>query len=296
MKILLFGANGQVGRECVSAFARTDWEMVCLVRKQADFTNPESVYRAVVDHAPDIVVNACAYTAVDKAESEPDIATQVNAESIGEIGRAASELDIPVIHISTDYVFSGKANKPYVESDTVDPVGVYGRSKLAGEQRLFSANRQSIVLRTSWVFSAHGSNFVKTILRLGAERDELGVVADQFGCPTSAKDIVEVITELLIKYQKTKELPWGLYHCSGHGICSWHEFSKAVFDCGVTEGILDKAPTINAITTADYPTPAARPEYSALNCSKLEQLLGRPMPDWRLGLEVVCSELNVNKS
>jgi len=291
MKILLFGANGQVGSECRIALNKPGWQLVSLTRQDADFSSTDSVYNSVKQCNPDIVVNACAYTAVDKAESESDLAYQVNATSVAAIGNACQELNIPTIHISTDYVFNGNSKTPYTEADPVAPTGVYGASKLAGEQQLREANPKSIVLRTSWVFGLQGNNFVKTMLRLGAQRDELGVVGDQYGCPTYAADIASVIEELVAQYQQAEQLPWGVYHYSNHGRCSWYDFALKIFECGVQEKLLPQAPKVNSITTDQYPTPAVRPASSVLNCTKLETLLGRSLPHWHQGLINVCRAL-----
>ena len=292
MKVLLFGANGQVGSECQKVFQKMGWDVLALTRQDADFSNPSAVYNAVKNIKPDVVVNACAYTAVDKAESEPALANLVNAESVGAMGKACNELKIPTIHISTDYVFNGTAKNPYIENAAVAPMGVYGQSKLAGEQQLQLENPKHVILRTSWVFSAHGNNFVKTMLRVGAERAELGVVGDQFGCPTYAGDIAKAISAFiaLLKNDKPFEA-WGIYNCSNRGECSWYDFAQAIFKAGVQADLLVKAPKVNSITTDQYPTPTARPAYSVLDGSKLEALLGESMPHWRIGLTQVCEEL-----
>ena len=291
MKVLLLGANGQVGSECRKLIPADSREVLAFTRQQADFSDPDAVFAAVIAAQPDLVVNACAYTAVDKAESESEIAHSVNAESVGAMSRACHELKIPCIHISTDYVFDGTAKTPYCEADTVSPTGVYGASKRAGEAQLLQCNPHSIILRTSWVFGLHGNNFVKTMLRLGAERDHLGVVADQFGCPTAALDLANVIVELIVKCEQGENIEWGVYHCSNQGACSWSEFAVAIFDCAIETGLLNQRPKVAPISTAQYPTPAARPAYSVLNCEKLEQLLGRPMPHWHSALKGLCLAL-----
>lgn len=289
-KILLFGANGQVGSECLLQFQQQDWLVQALTRNEVDFCHPDAIYEAILNIRPDIVVNACAYTAVDKAETEADIAQAVNADSVAVMAKACAQLGIPTIHISTDYVFSGEATAPYKEGDAVSPLGIYGTTKLLGEQRLSLHNPQHIVLRTSWVFGAHGNNFVKTMLRLAARRDESGyplplsVVADQHGCPTYATDIATVITKLLVQYQSDHTLPWGIYHCTNQGECNWYEFALAIFAQAKTLGVLSDIPEVNAITTAQYPTLAKRPAYSVMSGTKLASLLDSPMPHWRDGL------------
>ena len=301
VKILLFGANGQVGSACQSLFSSVGAcadtaqaiELITLTHKHADFAFPENVLAAVLENAPDIVVNACAYTAVDKAEAESELAYAVNAKSVEALGRACQQLGIPCIHISTDYVFDGSAQGPYSEASNVAPLGVYGGSKYEGERLLQLATEKVIVLRTSWVFGLQGNNFVKTMLRLGAEREELGVVADQRGCPTFAGDIAMVIGELIAKYRDENTLAWGVYHCSNSGSCSWYDFAQTIFSQGVEQGLLAKEPVVNPITTDQYPTPAKRPANSVLNCAKLEQLLGRDMPHWRSGLQQLCISLKL---
>lgn len=290
-KILLFGRSGQLADACLKALPAEGRELVALDRQAADFASPDAVAAAVREQRPDFVVNACAYTAVDRAESESELAHTVNGDSVGALGRACAELGVPCIHVSTDYVFDGRGSEPYREHQAVAPQGVYGASKLAGERQLAAANPRHIILRTSWVFGAHGNNFVKTMLRLGAEREELGVVADQQGCPTYTADLAAVIERFIELWQSRGDLPWGVYHCSNAGPCSWFEFAGAIFDEGVAAGLLTRAPRVRPITTDQYPTPAARPAYSIMDCSKLEQTLGIRMPHWRDGLQAVCQTL-----
>ncbi|MBR9910095.1 MAG: dTDP-4-dehydrorhamnose reductase [Gammaproteobacteria bacterium] len=290
-KVLLFGANGQVGHACGKALGEIDAELVALDRRAADFADPQAVYEVIKQQAPDFVVNACAYTAVDKAESDAELAHAVNAASVTRMGEACAELGIPTLHLSTDYVFNGTADQPYTEDSAVDPIGVYGASKLAGEQGLQAANPRHIIMRTSWVFGEQGNNFVKTMLRLGAERPELGVVGDQIGCPSYSGDLAHIIRLWVQAYQRNPQQPWGIYHCSNKGQCSWYEFAAAVFAAGVDCGLLPKAPQLKQLTTDQYPTVAARPAYSVLNCDKLEAALGVALPHWQAGLNNVCNAL-----
>lgn len=302
VKVLLFGLNGQVGSVCaevLSSQASEGLSLIALDRREADFSNPQSVYDAVVESAPDVVVNAVAYTAVDRAESDSELAFLVNRDSVKSLAEACAHLSIPAIHLSTDYVFGGDASSPYTESDPVSPMGVYGESKLAGENALISTNPQHMILRTSWVFGVHGANFVKTMLRLGRERDSLGVVADQFGCPTYAGHLALVVEALIQRFRSEGTLPWGVYHCSGGSPCSWHEFAQQVFQISAAlkeqgvggELLPDASPAVKPIATEDYPTPAARPQYSVLDNRKLEELLGRELPCWRDGLLDMLSKL-----
>ena len=292
MKVLLFGANGQVGSECRRMFQQKGWDVISLVRGDVDFSEPIKVYEAVKAYKADIVVNACAYTAVDKAEGEAELAGLINARSVARIGKACNELNIPIIHISTDYVFDGKAKIPYTEEDMVSPLGVYGKTKLEGEQLLQKQHGKHIILRTSWVFGVQGNNFVKTMLKLAKTRDELSVVGDQFGCPTYAGDIANSIALIIEKINNTDEFSqWGIYHCSNQGETNWFDFSRMIFAEGVKAGVLDREPKVSCITTEAYPTPTARPAYSVLNCNKLERLLQQSMPSWKLGLAKACNQL-----
>ena len=290
-KVLLFGSNGQLGSACRRHWANSDFELIALDRGGADFSDPRAVDNAVQKYRPDFVVNACAYTAVDKAESDAEAAFQVNGDSVGRLASACASMDIPVLHVSTDYVFDGRGTRPYLEDDAVDPQGVYGASKLEGEKRLQAGNPRHIILRTSWVFGEDGNNFVKTMLRLGREREELGVVADQTGCPTYTGELAEVILELVQCYRQEGDLPWGIYHCSSAGVCTWYDFALEIFAQGAAAGLLSKQPKVNRLTTAQYPTPASRPAYSVMDCSKLEALLGRHLSLWQMGLGKVIGYL-----
>lgn len=291
MKILLFGATGQLGTECRKVFQQAGWELLAPSRNQVDFSKPETVALAVESLRPQLVVNACAYTAVDRAESEPQLAGLVNGVSVGRLASACAALRIPTIHISTDYVFDGRAATPYRETSAVCPLNKYGHSKLQGEQLLRLYNPRHILLRTSWVFSAHGNNFVKTMIRLGEQRSELSVVGDQVGCPSYAGDLAVIIGHLVERYQRDGQLPWGTYHCSNADPCSWYDFAQAVMAQAVVCGLLEQQPQLHEITSAEYPFVAARPAYSVLDCSKLETLLETPIPSWRRGLERVCADL-----
>lgn len=291
MRILLFGANGQLGSECQIALSGRGRELLAVGRSEVDFTRPEEVAAAVRTYCPDIVVNAAAFTAVDEAEDDSEQATVVNGFSVGAMAVACAELDIPVIHISTDYVFDGTGYEPYREEDPASPINVYGESKLTGERLLRANCRKHLLLRTSWVFSAYGNNFLKTILHLAAQRAELGVVDDQYGCPTYAGDIARVIEKFIERYRAVGSLPWGLYHCTGSDVCSWYDFAEEVIAQGVESGLLQRAPILRKISAQQYSCKAARPAYSALDTSKLEALLQCRMCNWRKGVEKVCREL-----
>ena len=289
VKVLITGAAGQVGSELVK-LAPVGFEIVGYNSSELDIANAQQVQHIVAEQAPALIINAAAYTAVDKAESDAERAYAVNETGVNNLAQAALALNIPVFHISTDYVFDGTATEPYKETDPVGPTGVYGASKLAGEQVLANSGVKHIILRTSWVFGAEGNNFVKTMLRLGKERDTLGVVADQHGCPTSAASIANVLWQLAQKYTTEGELPWGIYHFSNAPATTWHGFACEIFKQAVEAGILEKAPVVNPIKTSDYPTPAKRPAWSVIDCMKVKIAFSASCCDWREEL----SELLLN--
>ena len=278
--ILVFGQSGQVARELAPL---TD--VTCLGRDQADLTDPDACAAAIRAHAPRAVINAAAYTAVDKAEEEEALATAINGDAPGAMARACASLGIPFVHISTDYVFEGTGTAPWAISDPVSPRNAYGRSKLAGEEVVRTAGGPHAILRTSWVVSAHGNNFVKTMLRLGAERDALTIVADQIGGPTPARSIAHAchkIAETLISEPNKA----GTYHFSGAPDCSWADFARAIFETA------DLDCTVTDIPTSDYPTPATRPLNSRLDCSLTQATFALPRPDWRAGLADILKDLD----
>lgn len=284
MKILLFGANGQVGSDCAKALLDAGFNVICSSREDTDFGDPVSVFSKVMNESPEFVINACAYTAVDKAEEEKSLANKVNHLSVEALAQSCAELSIPLLHISTDYVFDGAGSQPYKETSPVKPLAVYGTTKLAGEKAILAGLSEHIILRTSWVFGEQGNNFVKTMLRLGADRDALNIVDDQYGRPSYVGDIVNVICFFVDRYATTKTLPWGIYHCSSEGAVSWFEFAQAIFTEAKALGVLEKAVKVNPIPSSEFPTPAPRPAYSVLDTSKLEQLIDAPLPHWKQGL------------
>jgi dTDP-4-dehydrorhamnose reductase len=288
MKVLVLGAAGQVGRE----LRRYPWpanaRLTALDRLGLDITSREAVFATIADERPDIVVNAAAYTAVDRAESEPDAAWAANCAGPGNIVAACRESGIPLIHISTDYVFDGTKSGAYREDDPVNPLGVYGKSKEGGERAVREVLREHIILRTAWVYSAHGNNFVKTMLRLARERPVLRVVADQIGSPTSAADLAGAIA-LIAQRVRNGNAAWGTYHFTGTGAVTWHDFAEAIFD--LTSRWQGPPPRVEAITTADYPTPARRPSNSVLDCSHIAAAFGIEPRPWRAALAEVIEEL-----
>jgi dTDP-4-dehydrorhamnose reductase len=293
MKILIFGAGGQVGHEVCRAAWPSSLELCPLDRSACDITKAAAVGAAIARQRPDLVINLAAFTAVDRAESEPEAAWAVNCAGPAHIAAACGETITPLIHLSTDYVFDGSKAGPYREDDGVNPLGVYGRSKEAGERAVRAAVAQHIILRTAWVYGAHGANFVKTMLRLGAERPLLRVVADQQGCPTAAADIAAA----LIVISQTIEhggMNWGTFHFAGTGNVTWHGFAEAIFDRATARDIgspFGTRPQVEAITTVQYPTPARRPMNSVLDCRKIRQTFGIAAPSWHASLDNVIREL-----
>ncbi|MHA3025190.1 dTDP-4-dehydrorhamnose reductase [Chromohalobacter israelensis] len=290
MRVLITGARGQVGHELMKS-APDEVTAIGLGSDELDITNAEWVNDVVLSLTPDLIINAAAYTAVDKAESEPDLAYAVNRNGVAHLGGVADHLSVPLLHISTDYVFSGEGSKPYSESDATSPTGVYGSSKLAGERALMQTCARYMILRTSWVFGLHGKNFVKTMIRLGRERNELSIVDDQIGCPTSASGIAQALWRLVAEYKSTGKLHWGLYHLSGTPACSWYDFSEEIFQQAQQIGLLEKKPIIHRVTTQEFPTTAKRPAWSVLDSSLLYEKHKIPSIDWRVELRNVLSTL-----
>ena len=289
MKILLFGGNGQVGTELrrslaplgdVIATTRTGRLADGVSCERADFDAPETLAPLIERIAPDIVVNAAAYTAVDRAEAEPETAFRANAEAPRAIAAACAARDALLVHYSTDYVFDGQSTRPYREDDPVAPLGVYGASKLAGEQAIHASGARHLIFRTAWVYATHGRNFLRTMLRLAAERDELRVVADQVGSPTPAGLIADITTKVLAQDPARS----GLWHLTTTGETSWHGFAEAIVEGANARGLLGRRPRVVPITTADYPTPALRPPNSVLDTSKLQQDFNLAPEAWQDGL------------
>ncbi len=279
MKILVFGKTGQVATELA---ARAN--VVTLRREDADFADPEAIIKIVEDTDADVIINAVAYTAVDKAEEEEATATSVNGTTVAQIAIVAAARNIPFLHISTDYVFEGGGTAPWHPDDETGPLSAYGRSKLIGEHGVIAAGGPHVVLRTSWVYSAHGNNFVKTMLRLGADRDALSIVNDQIGGPTEAGDIADALLTIAEKFIAGKGAT-GIYHFAGGPNCSWADFADEIF----TQANLTV--DITGIPSSEYPTPAVRPLNSRMDCTSLETDYGIQRPDWRLSLSRVLATL-----
>ena len=276
--ILLIGRNGQIGRELCNALAPLG-ALEVLDCAALDLADPDSIRDAVRRIAPGLIVNAAAYTAVDKAEQEADLAMAVNAVAPGILAEEARRLGAPLVHYSTDYVFDGSASRPYRETDAVNPLGVYGRSKLAGEEAIRAVGPAHLILRTAWVYSMHGHNFLLTIQRLARERDELRIVADQRGAPNWAGEIARATAAILAEGGLAENS--GLYHLAAAGETTWHGFAEAIIAAMRDAGEEVRATRVVPIATADYPTPARRPAYSVLDCSKLREVFGITLADWR---------------
>lgn len=283
LKIALTGANGQLGYQLAKKLA-DKVTLLALDRAALDIANNTQVEKTLLAFFPDVIINAAAYTAVDKAEQEPEIAKSVNETGSENLAKVAAKLDAVLIHVSTDYVFDGCSDKPYLESDATNPQSMYGLTKLRGEQVIAKHCTKHIILRTSWVFAEHGNNFVKTMFRLAQSRLELSVVVDQIGGPTYAGDIAEAIISIIKQLSVENEKRFGIYHYSGEPHVSWHQFACRIFKQAEQQQLIAHAPKVNAITTAQYPTPAKRPAFSMLNCSKIHQNFDVMPSNWQAAL------------
>jgi len=285
MTILLFGAAGQVGQELTALANRRGVPLVALSRAEGDIADPDRVQAALARINPSVVVNAAAYTKVDKAESEADEAYRANCIGPGVLAEASAVAGIPLIHLSTDYVFDGTKATAYTEDDLVAPLGVYGHTKEAGERAVRAANAHHIILRTSWVYGVYGANFLKTMMRLSGERDELRVVADQRGNPTATADIAEGILAVINRMGNGDAVPWGTYHLTGTGATTWHGFAQEIVAaCG-------RATTVTAIATHEYPTPARRPANSELDGQRFRTAFGYAPAPWQDRTRAVVAAL-----
>lgn len=284
MKALVTGAGGQLASEWVLA-APPGWSVTALSRGDLDIGDEAAVSATVASVAPDLILNAAAYTAVDRAQSEAEAAWRVNRDGAGHIARAAAAARARLIHVSTDFVFDGRAGRPYAPDDPTAPLGVYGASKLAGEAAVRQAAPEALIVRTAWVYAAHGRNFVATMLRLMAERGEVRVVADQVGTPTSAASLAGAVWRL------AQTAATGVVHYTDAGVASWYDFAEAIGEEAHAIGLLPTAPTVVPIGTRDFPTPAPRPPFSVLDKSRTWELLGAVAPHWRTALRAVLTEM-----
>jgi len=272
-QILILGKNGQLGRELCQRAIQKEFEILAYDRSNLDLTDYSGVIHKIKGIDLSLVINAVAYTAVDKAEDEPDQAYAVNRDGPAILASICHEKGIPLIHISTDYVFDGSKDRPYLETDKIQPLGVYGKSKAAGEEEIRKQLKEHIIIRTSWLYGIHGNNFVKTMIRLGKERDKLRIVNDQFGCPTFAADLADAILSIAGIIQDNLKIKWGTYHYCGKDRVSWYEFAEKIFEVARTYENF-RVNEIEPISTAEYPVPARRPANSVLDCSLLSKIYG----------------------
>lgn len=283
IKVLITGSHGQVGHSLVNQLSkRKDVEVIAYDRDQLDITNEQEVQKTLTELKPDVIINAAAHTAVDKAETDVEISYAINRDGPLYLAKAAQLLDALLLHISTDYVFDGDKIEPYIETDIPNPKGVYGQSKLAGEEAVAEHCSRYAILRTAWVFGENGNNFVKTMLRLGKERSELGVIGDQFGGPTYAGDIAKALVTMMGKFENQAQS--GIYHFSGEPHVSWYQFAKIIFAAAEQHGALENIPNVNEITADQYPLPAPRPANSRLDCSKIQNAFGITPSNWHTAL------------
>ena len=300
MRILLTGVDGQVGFELQRALAPLGEVIPSTLSgtqpgggatQPMDLSRPEALAEILDALKPDVVVNPAAYTAVDRSESEPELAQRINAGAPAALAGWCAERGALLVHYSTDYVFNGASDRPWREDDPTGPLGVYGATKLAGEQAIRAAGCRHLILRTAWVYSARFGNFLKTMLRLAGERSELSVVNDQIGAPTTARGLAEVTAALLARADRLDAERLGTFHCVHAGQTSWHGFAEAIFQRALDAGLIERAPMLHAIASADYPTPARRPAFSVLDTTRLRDVHGLALPTWQAGLDSVIGEL-----
>ncbi len=290
MRILLTGANGQLGRELQYQCKDRRFELIATGLSELDIGSADNVAETVGRYRPFLVINAAAYTQVDQAESEADAARRVNTDGPGNLAEVCRSAGIALIHLSTDYVFDGKKNSPYLESDPVFPLGVYARTKADGEEQVRSLLKEHIILRTSWLYGVFGRNFVKTMLRLGREGRTIRVVNDQWGSPTSAADLATTILKIAESLRSPSTVAWGTYHYCGKGVTSWYEFAKEIFRFAESCRLFPK-PVVQAVSTDQYPTPAQRPRFSALDCRRIRLNFGIDTKPWHESLAVMMKRI-----
>ena len=299
MKILVTGKNGQLGSE-LQKTCPSNVELICFGSKELDISNAEQVNELLITHSPDIVINAAAYTAVDKAETDSDQAYAVNKLGAANLANTCKHINARLIHISTDFVFDGTSTMPYTASDATNPLGVYGASKLAGEQAINEIlGSQATIVRTAWVYSVFGNNFVKTMLRLMAEKEQLGIVGDQVGTPTWAAGLANMLWALVAKASSEQVLNTEntatILNWTDAGVASWYDFAVAIQELAIEQGLLTKSIPISAIPAASYPTPAKRPAFSVLNKAQAEEISGVKTVHWRTQLKAMLTELKLNQ-
>ena len=290
MNIIGIGHKGMLGRDLILRLNDAGLNVKGLDIDEVDITRPDDLLPRFEPLEPDIIINCAAYTAVDKAESESEMAFIVNRDGPANLAKACKEIRIPLVHISTDYVFNGDADRPYCEEDPVSPIGVYGCSKCEGEDHVRKILKEHVIIRTSWLYGVHGNNFVKTILKLARDRDEIRVVGDQYGCPTWTGELAQVIVQLINQISKDRDgVQWGTYHCCGQGKTTWYEFASKIVEEGRKREAI-KVKKIIPITTEEYPTPAKRPSWSVLGCDKIINTFGVELNEWGYGLRNMLDE------
>lgn len=293
LRIVITGADGQVGNALKRLAQEQGLDHLALNRQGLDITNGEQIQAVMGQYQPSLLINCAAYTNVDGAEKEGDLARAINSEGPGLLAHACHQAGIPLFHISTDYVFAGQANEPYSEKNETSPLGAYGQTKYEGEELVRQTLAEHIIVRTSWVYSDHGHNFVRTMLRLGQERDRLKVVADQHGCPTAAHHLAHFLLHLARLHRDQGQLNWSTYHfCTGPAT-SWHGFASAIMIEAKGQGLLERDIKVEPITTREFPTPAKRPAYSVLNCDKAAATFAYTIPNWHEGLAQVLASLKL---
>jgi len=290
MKVTVIGANGQLGWELIEQSQGLDIEVCCFDQPEIDITDSAQVMEFIADNRPSLVINAAAYTQVDGAETERELAFAVNRDGPAYLSEACASIHIPLIHISTDFVFNGEKRAPYQETDPVSPISIYGKSKAKGEEAVRSHLNQHIIIRTSWLYGVHGHNFVKTMLALGAKNTVLRVVADQYGAPTSAFDLAEAIWKITATLAQGQTIQWGTYHYSGRGVTTWHEFSETIFECAKNYQAF-KVERIDPITSEEFPSAARRPVYSVLDCHRIEKFFGIKTKPWKESLSRIIDRV-----
>ncbi|MCX4028846.1 dTDP-4-dehydrorhamnose reductase [Endozoicomonas sp. SM1973] len=283
MKVLVTGCKGQVGTYLEKQL-KNKAELIAVGREELDITNETAVINLVTNIQPDFIINAAAYTAVDKAEVERELAYKVNRDGALFLAKAAELVNAVILHLSTDYVFDGALNRSYIETDEPSPNNIYGASKLAGEKAIIQNCSKYVILRTAWVFGEYGSNFVKTMLRLAGEKEKLSIVGDQYGGPTFAGDIASALISIAEKIKNSNDIHYGVYHYSGMPYVNWYDFAVEIFKSAIERQEFDRTPILNSIPTKDYPTPAKRPVNSCLNCKKIETQFGIKPSNWQQAL------------
>ena len=290
MRILVTGADGQLGRELLAVGRQNSLEVIGTALPVLDITDYDRAADVISRHRPALVINSAAYTDVDKAESEPETAFKVNRDGPVNLARICADRGLGLIHLSTDYVFDGRKRTPYLETDPISPLGVYAQSKAAGEQGVRTHLSEHIIIRTSWLYGVYGRNFVKTMLRLGRERGVIRVVNDQLGSPTSAREVARAVFSIIAHFRKKIRIDWGTYHFCGGGISSWYEFAVKIFDLTEPHRLFDR-PVVQPVASDSYPTPAKRPAYSVLDCTRIQAKFGITQRPWQRSLETTLNRI-----